>query len=135
MSPPRVVIAGEIDLAATPALDAAVAELEHLRSSDAVLDLRAVTFMSAAGANFVARLADRLARDGGRLYAVAASRAVLRVLELSGVNTVVEVIDVADHRAHELAQKTVLSDGAHNESPTARQDDPGLDEGQGRDVG
>jgi anti-sigma B factor antagonist len=87
---------GEIDLASAPAVQ------EALRSAApdgaaVVLDLRRVTFMDSSGLALIVGQ-HRRARETGARFAVAISAGseVQRIIELSGIATLVTLIDDPD---------------------------------------
>lgn len=83
---------GEVDTLTAPrmevglyeALDAADAE-----GSAVVVDLSAVTFLASSGLAVLINGARRAAVAGGRLHAVAATRAVSRPMQVTGVDVLV----------------------------------------------
>ena len=89
----RVVLAGEIDLATAADTDAAlrngVAEAKAA-GSGMVVDLAAVTFLDSTGLACLARASTELARCGGVVRVEGASAMVARLLELAGLQHLVE---------------------------------------------
>ncbi|HVF19605.1 MAG TPA: STAS domain-containing protein [Mycobacteriales bacterium] len=88
-------IAGELDVATTPALQAAIAAAVE-RALPIVLDASAVSFMDSTG------LAGMLAmrNDGAsdlRLVLQRPSPAVRRILELTGIDGIFEIEPAEDH--------------------------------------
>lgn len=88
---PVVHVSGDVDVTAAPALreaiDAVVAE-GHRRL---VLDLTEVTFIDSTGLGVVVGRLKGLRREGGSLVVAAAHERVLRVLAITGLDTVLEV--------------------------------------------
>lgn len=85
---------GELDLATADALqDALLAPVSAGRHT--VLDLRALDFMDSSGVRVVITAHHAAAERGGRLTVVrgAAGSAVGRVLEISGLEDVLEIVD------------------------------------------
>jgi anti-anti-sigma factor len=82
--PARVVMVGEIDLLAKPAMDAALALLAEQDSSDVVVDLRAATVLSCVGVGFLYSLALQRGHRGGTVYVKVPAGRVARILELVG---------------------------------------------------
>ena len=85
-----VAVIGDLDLAGVQAVRAAL--LERIRAGAATVDLRGTAYLASAGVALLAE-ADRVARGAGRrLRLVArAGGAVRRMLELAGIDRVVEV--------------------------------------------
>lgn len=86
-------VAGELDLATSPQLAAALQEAQF-GASTVVLDLRALTFIDSAGARAIAAAAARARRDGGRLMVVSGAREVDRLLTLTGTAGELETFDL-----------------------------------------
>jgi anti-sigma B factor antagonist len=80
-----LVLAGELDLASRPLLDAAIARLEREGASALTLDLRDVTFMDSTGLHGVLLAKAACERSGGRFMLVRGSAQVQRLFELSGL--------------------------------------------------
>jgi anti-anti-sigma factor len=76
---------GRLSYAATPALDAALADAVGRSGTDALLDLSAVDYISGRAAVRLAALADLLAARGGRLRLRGLQEPVRRVLDYAGV--------------------------------------------------
>jgi anti-sigma B factor antagonist len=77
-------LAGELDLATTPRLAAALAEDAVAGAARVVLDLGRLSFMDSTGLGLIVR-ADRELRDGGRALVLRNLQAqVSRLLQLSG---------------------------------------------------
>jgi anti-anti-sigma factor len=91
-----VAASGEIDMSTSPQLRSA---LRHPEASarTVVLDLRAVTFMDSSGLGVIVGQHKR-AREEGYRFSVAVSGAaeVRRILELSGLVGVLQVIETPD---------------------------------------
>jgi anti-anti-sigma factor len=85
-----VEVIGDLDLAGVQAVRAAL--LERIRAGTTTVDLRGTAYLASAGVALLAE-ADRVARGAGRrLRLVArAGGAVRRMLELAGIDRVVEV--------------------------------------------
>jgi anti-anti-sigma factor len=94
--PDRIVIAvgGELDLATAPQLEETL--LPCLRDGrHAVLDLRALDFMDSTGVRVIVAAHLAAQEHGGRFVLVRAAQdgAVGRVLEISGLDGVLELVD------------------------------------------
>lgn len=95
----RVVVRpeGELDLAGAPELEAAL--LPPLREGrTAVVDLRALEFLDSSGVRSLVEARSVAQDHGGRLLVVRPHEgsAVWRVLEVSGVDQVLEIADDVD---------------------------------------
>jgi anti-anti-sigma factor len=87
----RISLTGELDLATAYAFDRRLLEIESHRPSLIVIDLRQVTMLDSAG---LARLvsAQRRARKGGwRLVLVRGGRTVMRVLQTTRLDEMLEL--------------------------------------------
>jgi anti-anti-sigma factor len=83
-----VTVTGEIDVDTSDILADALARAADV-AAVVVADLTAVTFMDSTGLNTLLGAHRDLAARGGRLALVGAQPAVRRVLELTGVDTVI----------------------------------------------
>jgi len=91
-----VVARGELDLATAPELEAAL--LTPLRDgASAVLDLRDLDFMDSTGVRVIVAAHHAAEEHGGRFAIVRTSPdgAVARVLEISGLDAVLDVVEDA----------------------------------------
>jgi anti-sigma B factor antagonist len=92
----RVTLAGELDLATAYAFDRRLLDIEATRPTIIVVDLRLVTMLDSAG---LARLvsAQRRARRGGwRLVLVRGGRTVMRVLQTTRLDEMLELTSDPD---------------------------------------
>jgi anti-sigma B factor antagonist len=89
----RLVLRGELDLYAAPALDDAVVTLEGEKWPVLFLDLRELEFIDSAGLRLVMRTHARAKQDGRRLILIRGGENVERVLELTGLTGELEVVD------------------------------------------
>ena len=81
----RVVLRGELDLAAAPELQSFLDELNGGLVDRVVIDLRELTFIDSTGMNFAYRL-DRWGREAGRSLAFTCPVPdVLHTLEVAGL--------------------------------------------------
>ncbi|WP_338692838.1 STAS domain-containing protein [Streptomyces sp. Q6] len=78
-------VRGELDLATAPHLEQA---LDPLRERPCELDLAEVGFADSTGVNLLLRLQRRAAAAGGSIRVLAVSGPVRRILDLSGVTSV-----------------------------------------------
>lgn len=90
----RVVrLVGEFDLAGVPAFEQELDRGPGLHESTVVLDLRDLTFLDSSGLRALL-MADRLVRaDGRRFVVVRGPERVARVLELTGVDDRLDLVD------------------------------------------
>ena len=85
--------AGELDIATTAGADAELRRVEQGGARVIVLDLRGLTFMDSTGLRLLVS-ADARARGGEHRLAIARGpAAVQRVLELTGLDARLDVID------------------------------------------
>jgi len=83
---------GELDVAAAPVLSACAASAVETGEGDVVFDLADLTFLDAAGLHTMIDIHRRLEEVGRRLQIEGARGPVRRVLQLSGVDRVVDVL-------------------------------------------
>ena len=89
-------VAGEVDSLSAPVLDEAVDRLLAEPADTLVLDLTGVTFLASSGLAVLIR-AQRVADERARtLRVVTATRAVLRVLEVTGADQLFAIHPTAD---------------------------------------
>jgi anti-sigma B factor antagonist len=90
---PVIALKGEIDLAAVEAVDHDLRPALDPPPPLLVLDLRGVEFLDSSGLRLVLRL-DREQRERGtRLVVVRGGRRVARVMELTGADRQLEMVD------------------------------------------
>jgi anti-sigma B factor antagonist len=91
-----VIATGEIDLWSAPEVKAALAA--HGKSAaSVVLDLRGVTFMDSSGLGLIVESNQRARKHGFRFaVAVGGASDVHRILEMSGLMKVLELVDDPD---------------------------------------
>ncbi|MCF6737261.1 STAS domain-containing protein [Blastococcus sp. KM273129] len=82
---PRLVLAGEVDCTSAPRVGAALDEVLAAAPQDVVVDLTAVTFLDSAGLCTLASAHRKALAAGGRLRVLAATRAVVRPLQITGL--------------------------------------------------
>ena len=88
----RVRLEGELDIATTPGAEAELKRLEQDGAAAIVLDLRGLTFMDSTGLRLLVS-ADARAREAGRrLTIIQGPEAVHRVLEITGLDTKLNVV-------------------------------------------
>jgi anti-anti-sigma factor len=88
-----VTVAGDVDLSTSPALSRALDAALADATSVVELDLSEVTFLDASGVSAILVAWHRADLDGIRLRLVRPVTFVRRVLDITGVTTVCEVVD------------------------------------------
>lgn len=83
-----VFVTGELDLATAPHLDVVLVELT---ADVIVVDLSSCTFLDSAGIRALVGTARTLADAGRSLRLVTSDAGILRVLEITGVDTLIPV--------------------------------------------
>jgi stage II sporulation protein AA (anti-sigma F factor antagonist) len=83
--------AGEIDLNNAGSLRDALLSALNAGAIGLVVDLTAATFLDSAGVNALVRASRRAAATGATLRLAVAAPALLRVLDLVGINQLIEV--------------------------------------------
>jgi anti-anti-sigma factor len=86
----RIVIVGELDAAAAPALQEAISRLAHIESSECIVDVRGVSFIDAGGIGCLVAISNEVAARGGRLRIVGATAAVRRLFGIVGLSGLLE---------------------------------------------
>ena len=90
---PVAAVSGEVDLAAAEAVEERIRTTLSDEPDVLVLDLRAVEFLDSSGLRVVLSL-DKAQRDrGARLVVVRGGRRVARVMELTGADRQLEMVD------------------------------------------
>jgi anti-sigma B factor antagonist len=90
-SAPRLVIAGEIDLATAPALEEAAAALLDERPRTLVLDFSGVPFCDSSGIGVLVRLYNRTTVTGSRLTVRNPSENVRVVLHMTSLTRILRI--------------------------------------------
>lgn len=88
---PVVHVRGDVDVTAAPMLRDAIDALIGTGHQRLVLDLTEVTFIDSTGLGVVVGRLKGLRRSGGVLTVAASHERVLRVLSITGLDTVIEV--------------------------------------------
>jgi len=86
-------VAGDLDLATAPLLEDALADVG---ASVVVIDLSGCSFLDSAGIRALVGAARRLADGGRSLRVVAADSGIVRLLEITGVDTLIGVHPTLD---------------------------------------
>lgn len=79
---PKILVEGELDLASSAIIDAAVAEIDPAPGDTVILDLSGVTFIDVAGLDGILDAKERLSADGNRMVIVSVSEPVTRLLDV-----------------------------------------------------
>jgi anti-sigma B factor antagonist len=82
---PRLVVAGEVDSTTAPPVQNRVERLLDAGARELTIDLTAVTFLDSAGLCALATMHRRAAADDVRLRVLAATRAVIRPMQITGL--------------------------------------------------
>src|SRR4051794_10304186 len=81
----RLAVTGEIDSSSAPTLSARLDDVFDKGATDLTVDLTGVTFLDSAGLCVLAAAHRRAVRSDVRLRVVAASRAVVRPMQITGL--------------------------------------------------
>ena len=100
-----VAVRGEVELATTPALTAALEEGIRRTSGAFVVDLVAVDFLDSSGIACLVRARALLGRDDRALALVCPPGSVRRVLELTGIDELVRVYGSRDELTRALTTR------------------------------
>lgn len=84
-------VTGELDIASAAALERAVADVLDGQGGEFRLDISAMTFMDSTGAEALLHVHNRVESLGRRLVIVSPTRPVRRVLEIMGLDRVINV--------------------------------------------
>ncbi|TYP82907.1 STAS domain-containing protein [Blastococcus xanthinilyticus] len=82
---PRVTVTGEVDCTSAPELRTLLDQLIAAAPAEIVVDLTGVTFLDSAGLCVLAATHRQAVAGGGRLRVLAANRAVVRPLQITGL--------------------------------------------------
>ena len=88
-----LLLSGELDLASAPALDEQLREAEASDARAIVLDLRDLSFIDSIGLRSILVAARNSQLDGNRLGIVRGDGEVARLLEITGIDLAVELLD------------------------------------------
>jgi anti-anti-sigma factor len=80
-----IAVAGELDLATGPELEAELQDISTSETTLVVVDLRKLEFMDSTGLSIIVRAHQRLTGEGCELGLVQGSSQVQRLLDLTGV--------------------------------------------------
>ena len=89
----RIAPCGELDIATTPELEQALADATADGVEEIVLDLRELTFMDSTGLRALAQANTRADASGVALSIVRGPRQIERVLEISGLGSLLPLVD------------------------------------------
>lgn len=91
-----IAVSGEIDLATVPELETAIDSVFSSNSHSLVVDLTGSSFMDSTGLKTLV-MANRRFDEDGRLFAIAVSGGpVSRLIDLSGVETSIRIVESTD---------------------------------------
>ncbi len=88
-----IAVAGELDLASSPALREELARATDAGAELLILDLRELVFMDSTGLSVVVKAHQQAADSGGRFAVVRGGKQVERLLALTGVGEQLIVVD------------------------------------------
>jgi anti-anti-sigma factor len=89
----RVILAGELDIATHGDADVVLRDVQDAGSPLVVLDLRELKFMDSTGLRLLVQADSRARESGQRLAIVRGPEAVHRVLEITGLDAKLDLID------------------------------------------
>ena len=84
---------GELDIATTPELEQALADATADGVDEIVLDLRELSFMDSTGLRALAQANSRAEAAGVSLSIIRGPRQIERVLEISGLGSLLPLVD------------------------------------------
>ena len=88
------ILSGEIDHHCAQPMRAEIdAKIDDLQPSVLVLDFAGVTFMDSSGIGVLAGRYRKISCFGGKVYVIHANRRIRKILEMSGIGDIVEMID------------------------------------------
>lgn len=91
-----IAVAGELDLASGPELEAELEQIAGPHTRLLVIDLSGLEFMDSTGLSIIVRAHQRLGGEGCELGLVRGSPQVQRLLDLTGVAERLRVVDAPD---------------------------------------
>ena len=91
-----VVPTGELDLAGVPTVDGELDELRKAGFDHLAVDLRGLRFMDSTGLRLLLRWTASAAEDGYRFSVIPGPPQVQRVLDLTGVESALDMVSAAD---------------------------------------
>ncbi len=91
-----VLISGKVDLATCPQLRNMLADLVDQGVYHLIVDLEQVTFLDSSGIGVLLSVLRRIREHGGSIHLTAPSPHVRRVLELTGITTLLPIYDTLD---------------------------------------
>jgi anti-sigma B factor antagonist len=90
--PSVVTVVGELDLATSPLLVTELDQVRALGSGLVVVDLSACEFIDSSGLNALVNAHSELEGNGRRLIVVCHDPKILKVLEIAGLDQVLEIV-------------------------------------------
>jgi len=95
-----IAVAGELDLASGPELEAELERISGPETQLLVVDLRRLEFMDSTGLSILVRAHQRLAEEGCEMGLVRGSSQVQRLLDLTGVAERLTLVDEPEELLH-----------------------------------
>jgi anti-sigma B factor antagonist len=91
-----IAVAGEVDVVAAPQLRSEIVRVVSEGSTDLVLDLSGVVFIDSFGLGVLVGAVKRVHSHDGRLRVVIGEARVMAVLELTGLDRILELHETLD---------------------------------------
>ena len=102
----RIVLVGELDLAAMPTAETSFAEATANGYSALEIDLSALTFLDSSGVRSLMMIVDRCRDRGMPLTLIPGPRGVQRVFEITGLVDTLPFVTPADRSVEEGGEPT-----------------------------
>lgn len=87
----KIALIGSLDASAAATVESNFAEIAD-RSGKVIIDLSSVTFLGSAGVHIIVRTAKHIGERGGRLVVLGPTKASLKVLHATGVDSVIPIV-------------------------------------------
>lgn len=81
-----IVLGGELDMCAAPAIRNALRRAIHTPSMRVVVDMANATFLDSTAMGALAEASSRLRESGGGLHLICTNRNVLRTIQIAGLH-------------------------------------------------
>lgn len=88
---PVIRAVGELEIATVPEMRAVVAEISERRPRALVFDFRRISYMDSSGLGILVSAKKRLGADQGEVVLITEQPAVLKALQLSGLDQIIGV--------------------------------------------
>lgn len=89
----RIVLAGELDIATHGEAESVLRDAQDGTAGTVVVDLRQLSFMDSTGLRLLVQAEQRAHESGHRLVIIRGPEPVHRVLEITGLDTRLDVVD------------------------------------------